>query len=112
MVTKSSQTSFQANSTSLSQVGASDCVSFQYSLQLSSGSCGKIGTFGSSGILHFTGLLDGGTNTLKVTAVVAVGLRQAIPATHVENGGTCHSSTECQHYHGSTGGVRLEDCYY
>ena len=81
MVTKSSQASFQVNCSSLSPMGASDCVSYEYSLQLSSGSCGKTGTFGSSGKLDLYGLLDG-TNTLKVTAVDAVGLRQAIPATY------------------------------
>jgi hypothetical protein len=56
-------------------------VSYEYSLQLSSGSSGKAGIFGSSGILDLHGLLDG-TNTLKVTAVDAVGLRQAIPAVY------------------------------
>jgi hypothetical protein len=81
MVTKSSQASFQVKCSSLSPMGTSDCVSYEYSLQLLSGSCGKTGTFGSSGILDLNGLLDG-TNTLKVTAVDAVGLRQAIPAVY------------------------------
>jgi hypothetical protein len=84
MVTPSRQATFLLSCGSKSPKGEPDCVSYQYSLVLSSneGSCGKTGAFGPSGVLDLVGLLDG-TNTLTVTAVDAVGLRQAVPATYI-----------------------------